>query len=727
MRFFRTLIRLVRMIKRLFIISQLLLASQLCFAQSIFMIDSVPPAYRNISKYINYYEDPNGDISFEEARSDTFQNKFKPYQNNRKFNNKSTYWAKITFKSNLKNAQEWVFYAGTNNHIEVFTPENKGFRTQKAGYLDPASEKSGAGLASFGIKFNLNPGEIKTLYVRAYNINHSQVKFNTHLINPETWLEYTSKENRNLIQGIFQGILWIMILYNIFLFFINRDKTYLYYTAYMVGLSIYFLNIHDFFTDSPFAIFQESPKMTWYISTAVNISAIFYVQFIRRFLNLDQLLPKWDKISRFIIIGFIILVFFKLGVLLTTFNIPVINMVMQSLLLIGSLFSLMLVIYLFRTGDKVARFFIAGTFFLVVAMLISALSYIRQGGFSFDYFNYLQVGVVIEIVLFSLGLGYRMKVNELEKRTAQSELINQLTENERIQKRATSELEHKVLERTAQILDKNAQLERRNEEILNQRDLLEKQKEEIEEQRDRLETINLDLKQLNNEKNHLMSIVAHDLRNPLGSAMSVTDLMREDKDTLTEDQQEYVGLLKRTLNRMNEMVQKILEIRKVESNQLSINLQKVNTASLVRQVVGSFKSESEKKNIKIHVNAVDASANLDPVYFTQILENLVSNALKFSPPEKNIFICTLPNEKAVHVKIKDEGPGLTKKDMTRMFGKFQRLSAKPTNGESSIGIGLSIVKKYTEAMGGKVWCESEHGNGAEFILEFELLKEPVNS
>jgi signal transduction histidine kinase len=514
-------------------------------AQEVFPIDSFPDAYHKISNYISYLEDPSGTYTLKQIRNE-YSDEFKPFRGNRKFNHESVYWGKITFKSNLEVSSDWVFYAGSNNHMDVFIPERSGYRRQKAGFFDPASEKSGTGLESSGIRINLRPGEIKTLYIRAHNVNHYPVKFNVHLISPETWSEYISKEDRNLVQGFFQGILWIMILYNIFLFFINRDKTYLYYTAYMIGLSIYFLNIHGFFTDSAVSLFKNSPKMTWYISIAVNISAIFYVQFIRTFLNLEQLLPKWDQISQYFVWGFIGLVVFKIGVLITSFNIPVINLVMQTLLLVGSLFSLILVIYLFRTGDKVARFFIAGTFFLVVSMLVSALSYINMGGFSFNYFNYLQGGVVIEIILFSLGLGYRMRVSEEEKLTAQTELINQLTENERIQKRATSELEQKVQERTAQIMEKNKELEHRNEEILNQSRLLEDQKQKIESQRDRLKAINDDLQQLNEEKNHLMSIVAHDLRNPLGSAMSVTDLMSEDKDDLTEDQNEYLGLLKRT-------------------------------------------------------------------------------------------------------------------------------------------------------------------------------------
>ena len=102
----------------------------------------------------------------------------------------------------------------------------------------------------------------------------------------------------------------------------------------------------------------------------------------------------------------------------------------------------------------------------------------------------------------------------------------------------------------------------------------------------------------------------------------------------------------------------------------------------------------------------------------QVLENLVSNAVKYSPPGKNIFVRLKRHAEAVRVEVQDEGPGLSAEDQKKLFGKFARLSAKPTGGEHSTGLGLSIVKKMVEAMNGRVWCESELGRGATFIVEF---------
>ncbi len=108
---------------------------------------------------------------------------------------------------------------------------------------------------------------------------------------------------------------------------------------------------------------------------------------------------------------------------------------------------------------------------------------------------------------------------------------------------------------------------------------------------------------------------------------------------------------------------------------------------------------------------------LDKSAVNQILDNLVSNALKFSLPGKKVTLSVKQNEGKVRFEVQDEGPGLKEKDKTKLFSKFARLSAIPTAKESSTGLGLYIVKRLTTAMNGMIWCESEFGNGANFIVE----------
>ena len=106
------------------------------------------------------------------------------------------------------------------------------------------------------------------------------------------------------------------------------------------------------------------------------------------------------------------------------------------------------------------------------------------------------------------------------------------------------------------------------------------------------------------------------------------------------------------------------------------------------------------------------------------MENLISNALKFSLSHKNIFVNVSGDEHNVRIPVRDEGPGIPENDLSKLFIKYQKLSPQPTGGEQSIGLGLSIVKKYVEVMKGQVSCKSKVGKGTEFIVEFK--KEPVS-
>lgn len=120
-----------------------------------------------------------------------------------------------------------------------------------------------------------------------------------------------------------------------------------------------------------------------------------------------------------------------------------------------------------------------------------------------------------------------------------------------------------------------------------------------------------------------------------------------------------------------------------------------------------------------HFLLADDSSILDKNYFFQIVENMVSNAIKFSPQGKAIFIKTYPENGNTCLEVKDEGPGFTNDDKKTLFKKFQKLSAKSTGGESTAGLGLSIIKKFVEAMNGNIKLQGELDKGACFIIKFD--------
>ncbi len=230
---------------------------------------------------------------------------------------------------------------------------------------------------------------------------------------------------------------------------------------------------------------------------------------------------------------------------------------------------------------------------------------------------------------------------------------------------------------------------------------------------------NSQLEAVNNEKNELLGIAAHDLKNPIYNiSMLAKVILEEELDK--EEIQEFATDIVNTSERMLELIKNLLDINAIEQGKIAIHLENTDIDELTHATVDSYFERANAKQIKLYYdnklsnNFVFADRNA----LLQILDNLISNAVKYSPYEKNIYISLYDsNDKSV-LSVKDEGPGLSDSDKTKLFGKFARLSAQPTGGEHSTGLGLSIVKRYVENSGGSIEVVSELGKGCNFIVGF---------
>lgn len=264
--------------------------------------------------------------------------------------------------------------------------------------------------------------------------------------------------------------------------------------------------------------------------------------------------------------------------------------------------------------------------------------------------------------------------------------------------------------------------EERNKIIALQDEKIQAQTYHMERKNEELQNKNQALVSLNQEKNILVGMLAHDLRSPLNQVKGLLQLglMTASSEDETSD---YLQKALQSTERLQTMIDRMLDLKAVEDQALILQPEVINLNELLAEVVANYKEKAQQKLIRIHLPMTDTTyrALLDKNYTLQIIENLLSNALKFSPPKKNIFIELNSYQNKVKLTIKDEGPGIGVEDQQKLFGKFQRLSARPTGGETSVGLGLSIVKKFVEAMNGKIWCESTLGQGASFIVEFQKV------
>ena len=230
-----------------------------------------------------------------------------------------------------------------------------------------------------------------------------------------------------------------------------------------------------------------------------------------------------------------------------------------------------------------------------------------------------------------------------------------------------------------------------------------------------LESSNRQLIHLNEEKNEFLSIAAHDLKNPLTAIIGNAELIGE-----MENREKVVKLAERIHTagtRMNMLIKDLLDANAIEEGRFSSHIEPCHMSELVDECIRQNHTNASRKQITVNRHAGERFWVLaDRLATLQILDNLLSNAIKYSPLGSTVEIGIVASNGHILTMIRDQGPGLSDDDQTRLFRKFTRLSSKPTGGESSSGLGLSIVKRLAEAMSGSVECTSTLGHGSAFTL-----------
>lgn len=235
----------------------------------------------------------------------------------------------------------------------------------------------------------------------------------------------------------------------------------------------------------------------------------------------------------------------------------------------------------------------------------------------------------------------------------------------------------------------------------------------------KLETSNEQLVNLNNEKNEFLGIAAHDLKNPLAAIILGADMMSGTNPA--PHHRSVIQSIVQAGTRMRDLISNLLDANAIEEGRFTSKLERCDLNVLLTECAGNNAAAAARKeiNLKIFSNG-EAWARADRTATAQILDNFISNAIKYSPFKSIVQLQTLTADGAVSVVITDEGPGLSLEDQKKLFRKFTRLSARPTGGESSNGLGLSIVKRLAEAMGGSVGCQSVLGEGATFTVRLPV-------
>jgi len=239
------------------------------------------------------------------------------------------------------------------------------------------------------------------------------------------------------------------------------------------------------------------------------------------------------------------------------------------------------------------------------------------------------------------------------------------------------------------------------------------------------------LTQMAEDKDELLGILTHDLKNHLGGMQMSAQLLQERLSRGPAPDARTAMLaenIQRTGDQMLAFVKEFLANAAADRG-AALNLTKLSFSEAAATAVHHYEEAARRKQLQVEIICPTAVTAVlaDPSAVSQVLDNLLSNAVKFSPPGRRITVRMQAGAGFVECQIQDEGPGFTDEDKARMFRRYTRLSARPTGGEPSTGLGLSIVRKLVLAMEGELRCESTPGQGTTFTIRLPAAETTTSS
>jgi len=392
---------------------------------------------------IIFYTDTTNSIDISQIRNSQYQNKFRnPTKLDINKLNTNT-WFKITVKNSSDKIGQWIIAVPDFTHIEYYIIDELGnIEILKAGTLLKASEKQLKNGMYEHVSFSLNAGETKTIYVKA--ISDIAIKIQHVFLIADIYKYYDETNVMNLIQGIFNGLLLMMFFYSMFMFFMTRQKSYLFYSIYILFIAFAIIALLQYLKNY---LFPEFPQGNRYLGFSTFLAYIFYYLFVREFLDTKHNNIKLDKyLKRVILFNLVFAIFI---IIITFINQFIVGLLSILFVIFNMIVLLVIVIKLVRRkNDIITKIFTLGSSILFLGTFISATGRLVGGEPEMLLVIY-QVSIILEVFIFAVGLSYKYRLAELKIKKSQSKLIEEFTKNELLQTKVNRELEQKVEERTS--------------------------------------------------------------------------------------------------------------------------------------------------------------------------------------------------------------------------------------------------------------------------------------
>lgn len=609
-------------------------------------------AYQNLGKQVLYFEDKGAGLSLNQVKALEKAGKFMRGKSDilNLGNTQSAFWVKINFLSNGSRTDYLIIDVPSIEHIDCYLPTKKGIEHRSAG----AFKLSGRGtITTNNYVFNLPQQTtfptVVTIWLR--------VKTNNFLLLP---IKMATSENfvpgtslKNSLENIYIGILLTVLIFNIFLYLSIKDKTYFYYSLYIMPMGIYvvgYLRGYGYLLGHDFRIL-----LNHYPHTLLSLAIIAAILFAKKFLSLQAISSKYVKICYFLILCSIVL--FCISI---TGHKNLAAALSQYLSMANAIILWIFGMIAYLRGHKPAKYYILAWTSLAVTVIAVVLS--LEGVLPYhDYsFEFVPIGSTIEVLLLAFALGDRYRTIIRNQEVLRDENLSLIqTQNQRLEK--------VVEERTTKLSETILQLEASN-----------------------------------SIKNKLFSIIAHDLRSPFNSLISIFSL--KDMDLLSLD--ELKMLLKenrKNIDTIHITLNNLLHWAKSQMEGVTTHPAAFNLKLLTEDLLLVYLPLIKYKGIAIELYADEqAVVYADENQIQLVLRNLIDNAIKFTPIPQSIEIKLASKSDHIEIWVSNPISEANKLNLENINNPAAFEATYGTGQEKGVGLGLHLCREYIKINGGNL-------------------------
>ena len=620
-------------------------------------------------RHMEYLEDPEGKLTFEDIGKEPWSGKFRPWERdivNLSFS-RSAFWMRMTLQNGTGTAQElfldqdipWI------DSIDVYITKADGSTDiRKSGEKYPFGQREILN-SRFLFRLNLAPGEAVKIAIRVQSLDPMQLPF-------IVWKKEALAAHDKMMSaylGVVFGCLTAVMLYNLMLFFSLGDRTYLYYVLYILSLEFM---IFTYFGYSFQYFWPNSPRLqNWMVFPAGYLAMFVAVNVVKSFLDTARGMPRVHKAFT---------VFQGLCVAL-----PLYGLLVDDYLFTSASCAVVALIFPFLMGGAGAVAYmnkVRSARFFILAWASSLVGQVMTIGTLFGLFppymvyrRMMEVGYMFDAIFLSFALADKIRILRREKEVAEDLAMAAL-------KKSRDTLEAKVAERTAE---------------------LSREKEKAEEA-----TL---------LKDKFVGLVSHDLRSPLASIITMLDHFGgEAKKEDGELNKRLASMASNTAHGMMDMIDNLLDLSRLRTGAIKLSKKRINAHEMTERMIRNTGFWAIEKGVVVE-NRLPREFTLfaDPDLFGEALANLLSNAVKFSHKGGQVAVFN-PDGAPGTLAVKDAGTGIPPEIAGRLFDRTTKTSRLGTNGEKGTGLGLTFCHDIIAAHGGSIHVESEPGKGSVFTL-----------